>query len=209
MSVPAGQGAGGVGGDGVGAYVSRGGIKLAHALEAFAIDPSGWACADLGCSTGGFTDCLLRRGASRVVSVDTGYGVISYSLRRDPRVRVLERTNALHAEPVEPADLVVLDLSWTPMRHALPAAVRWLRPGAAGGIVALVKPHYERSSTDWHARGVLSAEEAAAVCARVLEEVCRLMPVRVVATVESPIRGGGGKHKEGNPEWLAHVHPLA
>jgi 23S rRNA (cytidine1920-2'-O)/16S rRNA (cytidine1409-2'-O)-methyltransferase len=183
-------------------FVSRGGLKLAHALDAFGVSPAGWVCADLGCSTGGFTDCLLQRGAASVVSVDTGYGVLAYKLRVDPRVKVMERSNVLHAEPPEQVDLVVMDVSWTPMRHALPAALRWLKAGARGGIVALVKPHYERSSRDKSARGILSDHEAAAVTETVIAEVCAAMPLRVVGKTPSPIKGGGGKHKEGNPEWL-------
>lgn len=185
-------------------FVSRGGLKLAHALDAFGVSPTGWTCADLGCSTGGFTDCLLQRGAARVISVDTGYGVLAYKLRVDPRVKVMERRNAIHVEPLEPVDLVVMDVSWTPMRHALPAAMRWLKPGnERGGIIALIKPHYERSSKDKLARGILSDEEAATVTQGVLAEVCETLPLRVVGKTPSPIKGGGGKHKEGNPEWLA------
>lgn len=183
-------------------YVSRGGLKLAHALDAMNVDPRGWTCADLGCSTGGFTDCLLQRSAARVVSVDTGYGVLAYKLRKDPRVLVMERSNALHAAPPEPVDLVVMDVSWTPMRFALPAAIKWLKPGAAGGIVALVKPHYERSSRDKTARGILADDEAAAVTETVLAEVCATLPLTVAGKTPSPIKGGGGKHKQGNPEWL-------
>jgi 23S rRNA (cytidine1920-2'-O)/16S rRNA (cytidine1409-2'-O)-methyltransferase len=186
-------------------YVSRGGLKLAHALDTFAINPKGWTCADLGCSTGGFTDCLLQRGAARIVSVDTGYGVLAYKLRVDPRIKVLERTNAMHAEPFEPVDLVVMDVSWTPMRHALPAALKWLKPTAGqvgGGLIALVKPHYERSSRNKHARGILTEGEAAAITDEVIADLCATHPVRLRGKTQSPLRGGGGKHKEGNPEWL-------
>ncbi|MFT3686178.1 MAG: SAM-dependent methyltransferase [Phycisphaerales bacterium] len=184
-------------------YVSRGGLKMAHALDEFSINPTGWTCADLGCSTGGFTDCLLQRGASRVTSVDTGYGVLAYKLRVDPRVHVLERSNALHATPTEQVDLVVMDVSWTPMRHAIPAALKWLKPeGKAQGVIALVKPHYERSSKDKNARGILTEEEAAAITDEVIAELAATLPVTLRAKTQSPIRGGGGKHKEGNPEWL-------
>lgn len=183
-------------------FVSRGGFKLAHALREFGVKPTGWVCADLGCSTGGFTDCLLQNGAARVYSVDTAYGVLAYTLRTDPRVKTLERTNALHAEPSDKVDLVVMDVSWTPMRHAIPAALRWLRDDAPGGVIALVKPHYERSSKDKHARGILSDDEAAAVTETVIAELCAAFPVRLLGKTPSPIKGGGGKHKEGNPEWL-------
>lgn len=183
-------------------FVSRGGLKLAHALDTFSIDVRGMACADLGCSTGGFTDCLLRCGAASVVSVDTGYGVLAYKLRTDPRVKVMERTNALHAEPSVLVDVVVMDVSWTPMRHAVPAAVRWLRPG--GVLIALIKPHYERSSTVKRARGILSDSEGEEIAAGVLKELAVNHPgLTLIETTRSPIKGGGGKHKEGNPEWLA------
>ncbi len=107
-------------------YVSRGGLKLAAALKAFGLSPAGWVCADLGSNVGGFVDCLLRAGATRVYAVDTGYGVLAYRLRRDPRVVVRERTNALHVTLPEPADLVTIDVAWTSQEHILPAAVRML-----------------------------------------------------------------------------------
>lgn len=190
-----------------GGFVSRGGVKLAHALDAMGISPAGCSCADLGCSTGGFTDCLLRRGALSVCSVDTGYGVLAYKLRVDPRVKVMERSNALHVEPPASVDLVVMDVSWTPMRHALPAAIRWLKPGGAVGIVALVKPHYERSSRDRGARGILSDEEGASITDGVIAEIEATLALRVQGKTPSPIKGGGGRHKEGNPEWLVWFRP--
>src|ERR1041384_1734333 len=108
-----------------GSYVSRGGLKLAGALDAFNVDVKGWICADLGCNVGGFTDCLLQRGAAKVYAVDTGYGAFAWKLRNDPRVVVMERTNTLYLQP--PAvgiDLVVIDLGWTRQIHAIPAALR-------------------------------------------------------------------------------------
>ena len=106
-------------------YVSRGGRKLAAALEAFGLDVTGLSCADFGANVGGFTDCLLRRGAARVAAVDTGYGALDWTLRNDPRVQVLERTNALHAEPpAERVDLVTIDVAFTPQRRVVPAAAR-------------------------------------------------------------------------------------
>ena len=122
-------------------FASRGGLKLRHALDEFAIDPRGLACADFGSNVGGFTDCLLQAGADRVYAVDTGYGNLAWTLRNDPRVVVMERTNALHAEPPTLMDLIAIDLGWTPQRHAIPAALRWLKP--EGRIITLIKPHYE------------------------------------------------------------------
>ena len=151
-------------------FVSRGGLKLAHALDTFALDVTGLACADLGCSTGGFTDCLLQRGARSVVCVDTAYGQLAWKLRQDERTTVMERTNALHADPVEGGiDLVVMDLGWTPQRLAIPAAARWL--GAGGQVISLIKPHYELSDREGKGAKIVLDEEQAE---RVAQEVCSL-----------------------------------
>jgi 23S rRNA (cytidine1920-2'-O)/16S rRNA (cytidine1409-2'-O)-methyltransferase len=112
----------------------------------------------------------------------------------------MERTNALHAHPPQACDLVVCDLSWTVQKHAVPAALRWLKPG--GRIITLIKPHYERSAIDRHARGILSDEQAHAVAQQTLDAMPTL-GAQVLASAPSPIRGAGGKHKEGNLEWLA------
>jgi len=184
-------------------YVSRGGIKLEAALDAFDLDPTGWTCTDLGANVGGFTDCLLQCGAGRVFAVDTGYGTLAWKLRQDPRVTVMERSNALHVEPAAPCDLVVVDLGWTRQRYAIPAALRWLAPqarGSEGGIVTLIKPHYETER-----RGILEDAEALAVRDRTLESMSQ-WGARVVDWIESPIRGGGRRGK-GNREWLALLRP--
>ena len=108
-------------------FVSRAGLKVDHALRMFELDVTGFVCADFGCNVGGFTDCLLQRGAAKVFAIDTGYGVLDWNLRNDPRVVVMERTNALHAaKPQAAIDLIVIDLGWTKQRHAIPAALRWL-----------------------------------------------------------------------------------
>src|SRR5687767_8878918 len=114
-------------------YVSRGGLKLAAALDAFGIDPPGYVCADLGSNVGGFVDCLLQRGAKKVYAVDTGYGVLAYKLRIDPRVVVMERTNAMHVELPEVVDLITIDVAWTPQHRILPNAIRL--SGLCGRIV--------------------------------------------------------------------------
>ena len=126
------------------AFVSRGGVKLEGALDTFGVDPRGKRCIDLGASTGGFTDCLLQRGAASVAAVDVGYGQLAHKLRVDPRVLVLERTNARTLEPEQVgglADLVVIDASFIGLGKLLPAVVRCLAPG--GELVALVKPQFE------------------------------------------------------------------
>jgi 23S rRNA (cytidine1920-2'-O)/16S rRNA (cytidine1409-2'-O)-methyltransferase len=125
-------------------FVSRGGLKLAHGLDHFQIDPAGRTALDLGASTGGFTDVLLRRGAARVYAVDVGYGQLDWRLRNDPRVHVRERTNArkLTAEEVpEPVDLVVADTSFISLKLVLPAALALTTPAAR--LVALIKPQFE------------------------------------------------------------------
>ena len=192
-------------------YVGRGGLKLRHALDQFKIDPSGMTCADLGCNVGGFTDCLLQAGASRVFAVDTGYGTLAWKLRKDPRVVVMERTNALHAPPPILAgspspvsmDLIAIDLAWTPQRHAVPAALRWLGP--KGMIITLVKPHYElaRDEAGLLNDGVLQEGDAERVAVRTVDQL-PAWGVRVLGLVKSPIAGGAGKgNKRGNAEWLA------
>lgn len=196
-------------------YVSRGGLKLRHALDTFAIDPTGLTAADLGCSTGGFTDCLLQANAARVYAVDTAYGQLAWTLRNDPRVAVLERSNALHAEPPEPVDLVVIDLGWTPQRLAIPAALRWLKPAPDARIISLIKPHYEASDREPRPSGtgrtraprsILPDDEAERIAAEVAASLPQL-GVRVLGLERSPILGGaGGRSKgsgSGNAEWLA------
>lgn len=123
-------------------YVSRGGYKLAHALDAFEISPKALVVADVGASTGGFTDCLLQRGAERVYAIDVGYGQLDWTLRTDPRVVVLERTNARHLEALpEPVALATIDVSFISLRLILPRVWNWL--SSDGQVVALVKPQFE------------------------------------------------------------------
>lgn len=188
-------------------YVGRGGLKLKHALDTFGIDANGLTCADLGCNVGGFTDCLLQAGAGHVTAVDTGYGTLAYKLRIDPRVTVMERTNALHATPPEEGvDLVVVDMAWTPQKHCVPAALKWLKAG--GRIVSLVKPHYEAKGLGLEDRlidGVLSEADAELVNQRVIDSL-PAMGVRVIGVTRSPIVGGAKKgNARGNVEYLALV----
>lgn len=175
-------------------YVSRAGLKLAAALDAFEVDPAGAVCADLGSNVGGFVDCLLRRGAVRVYAVDTGYGVLAWSLRKDPRVVVMERSNAMHVALPAAVDLVTIDVAWTPQRRILPNAVAMLRPG--GRIISLIKPHYEADRSLLHG-GVLAPDDARRVLEDTLADI-RSVGLNVLATVESPIAGS-----KGNREFLA------
>jgi 23S rRNA (cytidine1920-2'-O)/16S rRNA (cytidine1409-2'-O)-methyltransferase len=202
-------------------FVSRGGLKLQHALDTFAIDPRGLMCADFGSNVGGFTDCLLQAGAARVYAVDTGYGNLAWKLRNDPRVVVMERTNALHAAPPQDRatgsalrtgapilmDLITIDLAWTPQKHAIPAAIRWLKP--SGRIVTLIKPHYELAADEKHLLhgGVLAEPDAERIAQRTADQMPAL-GVKVLGLTKSPILGGASKKKsQGNAEWLALVAP--
>ena len=179
-----------------GGFVSRGGTKLAHALDHFEIDPTGWVCADLGSNVGGFVDCLLRRKARRVYAIDTAYGVLEWSIRRDDRVVVMERTNALDVVLDEPVQLVTVDVAWTRQHLVLSRAIELLSP--TGVIISLVKPHYE-ADTSALRNGVLPDELVQPTVAAVLDRLA-LLGIRIIAQVESPIRGDSG-----NREVLALV----
>lgn len=172
-------------------YVSRGGLKLAAALDHFALDIQGKTCCDLGSHVGGFLDCLLRRGAARVYSVDTSYGTLAWKLRKDPRVVVMERTNAMHVTLPEPIDVATIDLGWTPQARVLPNVARFLGPTAS--VVTLVKPHYE-ASKELLVGGVLPPNAVDAVVAGVLAEI-RTMGWVVKGTVPSPILGHAGNRE--------------
>lgn len=145
-------------------YVSRAGMKLEPAVRHFAIDPTNWVCADLGSNVGGFVDCLLQHGAAKIYAVDTSYGTLAWKLRRDPRVVVMERTNAMHVVLPEPVDLVTIDVAWTKQQHILPAARRLVKP--TGLVLSLVKPHYE-APKEWLERGVLPPQRVDSVVEQV------------------------------------------
>ena len=183
-------------------YVSRGGYKLAAALDAFDIDPAGLVCLDVGSSTGGFTDVLLQRGASRVYALDVGRGQLAESLRRDPRVVSMERTNARHltaSSLPEPVALATIDVSFISLELVLSPVASTLAPG--GQIVALVKPQFEagRGRTD---HGVVRDP---AIHREVLERIVRAasgLRIGTRAIMQSPLTG-----PEGNREFLAHLAP--
>ena len=181
-------------------FVSRAGQKLEHALEAFALSPADLICADLGCSTGGFTDCLLRHGAAKVYSVDTGYGVIDWKLRNDPRVSLMERTNAMHVRLPEMVSLITIDVSWTKQKNILSHARTLLADG--GQIITLIKPHYE-ADPKLLRKGKLPDDQLPIVQARVLELIASIGFIVHQATL-SPIRGSGG-----NAEILALLEPTS
>ena len=185
-------------------YVSRGGLKLAGALDHFGVSPSGRAAADLGASTGGFTDCLLQRGAARVFAVDVGYGQLAWRLRCDPRVVVMDRTNAraLRALP-EPIDLVVGDLSFIGLRLVLPAVAALLAGG--GEAVLLIKPQFEAEGEGLEPGGLVADPlQRAAIIEKVLGEAVEA-GFEVLGTVDSSLRGA----RSGNLEALVHLRWVA
>jgi 23S rRNA (cytidine1920-2'-O)/16S rRNA (cytidine1409-2'-O)-methyltransferase len=183
-------------------YVGRGGLKLAHALDAFGIDVDGRDALDIGASTGGFTDVLLKRGATRVVALDVGHGQIDWTLRNDPRVVVIEKFNARHLTPKDlpgPVDLVAIDVSFISLRHILPVVPPLLRAGA--DVVALVKPQFEARRGEAR-KGIVRDP---AVQARVIEDVsavAREVGLTRVSSTPAPITGA-----KGNQEFLLHLRP--
>jgi 23S rRNA (cytidine1920-2'-O)/16S rRNA (cytidine1409-2'-O)-methyltransferase len=187
-------------------WVSRGGVKLARALDAFAIDITGALCVDIGASTGGFTDVLLHRGARRVIALDVGHGQLHWKLRTDPRVTVLEGVNARTLEPGDlpglgrGAELVTIDVSFISLRLILPVVPALLAPGAH--VIALIKPQFEAGRDDVRRGGLVTDPE---VHARVIAEVtgaAAAVGLTRMAVVESPITGA-----EGNREFLIHFTP--
>ena len=182
-------------------YVSRGGFKLAKALEVFPVEPAGKVCIDCGASTGGFTDVLLKNGAAKVYAVDVGYGQLAWQLRQDSRVVVMERTNARALTPdmfPESMDLGVMDVSFISIHLILPALHGLLKPG--GEVVCLIKPQFEAGKADVGKKGVVRDK---AVHERVLREMCEFFPTAgytLMGLDYSPIRG-----PEGNIEYLAYL----
>ena len=196
-------------------FVSRGGEKLDAALEAFGVDVSGFICADVGASTGGFTDCLLQRGASKVYAIDVGKGILHWKLRNDPRVVVMEETNARFVESLpEPIDLVTIDASFISLKILLPVVRNWLGPnppappfpGREGGIgiIALIKPQFEAGKKDVsRGDGVI---RDSAIHRQVLLDVlgfAQQAEFSVRGLIRSPLLG-----PKGNAEFLVWLNPL-
>jgi 23S rRNA (cytidine1920-2'-O)/16S rRNA (cytidine1409-2'-O)-methyltransferase len=184
-------------------FVSRGGHKLEHALEHFQLDVKNCVAIDLGASTGGFTDCLLQRGAQKVFAVDVGQGQLAWKLRQDNRVAVMEKTNARFLKPEHfpaPADLVVADCSFISLKKILPAAIPLVKSG--GKIVVLIKPQFEAGKTEVDkGRGVITDP---AVHQKVLDELQEFVAAQTGVcwrgVVESPLLGPAG-----NKEFLALI----
>lgn len=181
-------------------YASRGGLKLAVALDAFAVSVQGAICADVGASTGGFTDCLLQRGAARVYAIDVGYGQLAWSLRQDARVVVMERTNVRYLEQLpERVHIVTIDVSFISLTKVLPVVVKWLdSPDAV--VLALVKPQFEAGRTQVERGGVVRDPR---VHRQVLERVAQAAMecgLQVWGLVRSPLVGPAG-----NVEFFMHL----
>src|SRR5215468_4891399 len=190
-------------------FVSRGGYKLEHALEHFKIDVTGQTAIDLGASTGGFTDCLLQRGAAKVYAVDVGHGQLAWTLRRDARVVVMEKTNARQLDltrfppPFAPVDLVVIDCSFISLRKILPPAVALLQP--SGRIIALIKPQFEagKREADRGAGVITDPVVHERVLAGLREFVAAQPALCWRDVVESPLRGPAG-----NKEFLVLIEKV-
>lgn len=183
-------------------YVSRGGLKLEAALEAFKLQPVGWICLDVGASTGGFTDCLLQNGAARVYAVDVGYGQLAWKLRQDPRVVAIERTNIryLTADAIPaPADLATIDVSFISLKIVVPAVVAFLKEKAQ--ILALIKPQFEVGKDRVGKGGVVRDEKDHAHVIHDLRAFFGTLGLGCEAVIPSPILG-----PKGNREFFVLLH---
>ena len=205
-------------------FVSRGGEKLDTALEAFHIDVTSWVCADVGASTGGFTDCLLQRGAVKVYAIDVGKGILHWRLRNDPRVVVMEDTNARYVESLpEPVQLVTVDASFISLKILLPVVKRWLTPlrlppsqtSGVGGVVALIKPQFEAGKKDV-ARGDGVIRDPA-IHKQVLVDVLTFAQgegFQIRGLIKSPLLGPKGNAEfvvwlnETPNEWSESIHDV-
>ena len=182
-------------------YVSRGGLKLAHALDTFQVDVTGAVAVDIGASTGGFTDCLLQRGAARVYCVDVGHGQLDWKLASDPRVQVIDRTNIRHmpAERIpERCTLAVIDVSFISLGLVLPVVPPLLLPGSP--LVALVKPQFEVGRGKVGKGGIVRDEADRRLAVAAVAEAARALGFAVLGETPSPITGG-----KGNVEFLLHL----
>ncbi|MBR7179649.1 MAG: TlyA family RNA methyltransferase [Oscillospiraceae bacterium] len=183
-------------------YVSRGGLKLEKALRDFGVDPTGFVCSDSGCSTGGFTDCLLQQGASKVFAIDVGYGELNWKIRNDPRVVVMERTNIRYVTPEdlgEKLDLSVIDVSFISLRIVLPAIKNLLKENQ-GQVLCLIKPQFEAGRENVGKNGVI---RDAAVHKDVLDTIVALakeLGFKILGLTFSPVKGPAG-----NIEFLGHL----
>jgi len=185
-------------------YVGRGGLKLAKALQEFKIEVKGKTAIDIGASTGGFTDCLLQQGAATVYAVDVGYGQLDWKLRRDPRVKVMERTNARYLTfadlglDTSNIDLAVIDVSFISLDKILPAAYGLLAGG--GVVIALIKPQFEAGKADVGKGGIVRSEAVRSAVVEKVQQVAREIGFSVEGLIQSPIEGA-----DGNVEYLIYL----
>jgi 23S rRNA (cytidine1920-2'-O)/16S rRNA (cytidine1409-2'-O)-methyltransferase len=180
-------------------WVGRGGMKLAHALRSFGIGVAGRVCADIGASTGGFTDVMLKSGAKKVYAVDVGYGQLDQSLRNDPRVENREKVNARFLGAVdfdEPIDFVSIDVSFISLKLILPAVAKFAR----GEVVALIKPQFEVGKADVGKGGIVRDEAKRREAVEGVVQAARELGFDVKGVIESPVKGA-----EGNVEYLMHA----
>ena len=183
-------------------YVSRGGLKLEKALRDFGVKPEGYVCSDSGASTGGFTDCLLQQGASKVFAIDVGYGQLDWKIRSDPRVVVMERTNIRYVTPEDlgdPLDLSVIDVSFISLKIVLPAIKALLKP-ESGQVLCLIKPQFEAGREKVGKKGVVREP---ATHKEVLDDFVSLadaLNFKILGLTFSPVKG-----PEGNIEFLGHL----
>lgn len=183
-------------------YVSRGGIKLAAALDAFQIDPAGMTAMDIGSSTGGFTDCLLKRGAARVIAVDVGYGQLDWSLRQDSRVTVFEKTNIRylkHEAVPDPVDIVVIDVSFISLRLVLPKSLEFFSDTEKVKIIALIKPQFEVGKGEVGKSGVVRDPKKHEMVVAGIREFAENLGLLSRGIICSPISGA-----KGNVEFLVY-----
>ena len=183
-------------------YVSRGGLKLEKALRNFGVDPTGYVCSDSGASTGGFTDCLLQQGASKVFAIDVGYGQLDWKIRSDPRVVVMERTNVRYvtAEQLgEPLDLSVIDVSFISLRIVLPVIKTFLKP-EKGQVLCLIKPQFEAGKEKVGKKGVVREPSVHKEVLDGFVDLTKEIGFTILGLTFSPVKG-----PEGNIEFLAHL----
>ena len=183
-------------------YVSRGGLKLEKALRDFGVKPEGFVCSDSGASTGGFTDCLLQQGASKVFAIDVGYGELNWKIRNDPRVVVMERTNIRYVTPEdlgEPLDLSVIDVSFIGLELVLPTIKNLLKPGQ-GQVLCLIKPQFEAGRENIGKNGVVRDPKIHQMVLDKFVDLVKGLGFTILGLTFSPVKGPAG-----NIEFLGHL----
>lgn len=179
-------------------YVSRGGIKLEHALKEFGVEVEGKTALDIGASTGGFTDCLLQHGAAKVYAVDVGYGILDWKLRTDPRVVVVERTNARYYTSSQKFELATIDVAFISLSKIFPAVYNLLTDG--GAVIALIKPQFEAKKAEVPRGGVVRDEAVRQGVIAFVSAEAEAVGFKVLGVIQSPIEGA-----DGNVEYFIHL----